>query len=347
MDGDGRPQNQAVADVRDDASSGKRNWAVENLSRQLFVSKINENPWEESYEEELRAMNAGKVGAPFCTPDSVIRSAMMRFVTDGKGYRDTAARISQELKKKGFPGISYSQLKKRSDRLNVHILHNEALCYRLIAYGSGGVKPDPEVSLTVAVDSTGMSPDPASGWMAYHWNKQQIRGWYKLHVAVDVNTNRVLAYAVTTEFYGDNKAFDTLMDIVFSDGHRVEAVYADAAYDAKTNWNRMRELGIRFVANIRGCLDKSKRSASSGKAKGCMERAKQIIFILRDGRDAWKKAVGYGRRWKVESTFSDMKRMFGDIIRARGPGAVANVLYWIIRAFNLYKECRIEIGRTN
>ncbi len=42
-----------------------------------------------------------------------------------------------------------------------------------------------------------------------------------------------------------------------------------------------------------------------------------------------------------------MKRMFGDTIRARGPGAVANVFYWIIRALNLYKECRIEVGRMN
>ena len=78
-----------------------------------------------------------------------------------------------------------------------------------------------------------------------------------------------------------------------------------------------------------------------------MERKKQVERILKDGRDVWKESVGYGRRWKVESTFSDIKRMFGDTIRARGPGAVANVLYWTIRAFNLYKECRIEIREAN
>jgi len=332
MDGDGRSRNQAVADVKDDVSSSKRNWSVEKT---------------EMYDEEVRSMSSGKRGPPFRTPDSVIRDAMMRFVADGKGYRDTAAKISKELKERGFPGISYSQLKKRADRLGVHIHRNEALCFRFIACGSGGVRPDPEVPLTVAIDSTGISPDPAAGWMAHHWDKKQVRGWYKLHIAVDVSENMVLAYAVTTEFYGDNRAFDTLMDIVLSDGHKVEAVYADAAYDAKTNWNRMKELGIKFIANIRGCLDPKKRSSSTGKAKGCMERKKQVERILKDGRDAWKESVGYGRRWKVESTFSDIKRMFGDTIRARGPGAVANVLYWTIRAFNLYKECRIEIREAN
>lgn len=333
--------------MSDDASSSKRNWSVENQTRQLFVSKLDNDLQAEVYDEEVRLMNLGKRGAPFRIPDSVIRDAMMRFVTDGKGYRDTAAKISLELKRKGFPGISYSQLKKRVDRLNVHIHHNEAMCSRFIACGSGGVMPDPDVPLTVAVDSTGISLDPASGWMAHYWNKKQVRGWYKLHVAVNVDENMVLAYVVTTEFYGDNRAFDTLMEIVLSDGHKVGGVYADAAYDAKANWNWMRELDIGFIANIHGCLDPSKRNASTGKAKGCMERKKHIEIILKIGRDAWKKLVGYGKRWKVESTFSDMKRMFGDTIRARGPGAAANVLYWIIRAFNLYKECRIEIMRGN
>ena len=50
------------------------------------------------------------------------------------------------------------------------------------------------------------------------------------------------------------------------------------------------------------------------------------------------------RNWSVEN---QSKQLFVDTIRARGPGAVANVLYWIIRAFNLYKECRIEIREAN
>ena len=39
--------------------------------------------------------------------------------------------------------------------------------------------------------------------------------------------------------------------------------------------------------------------------------------ILKIGRDKWKKENGYGRRWKVECTFSDAKRLFGDILRSR------------------------------
>ena len=327
-----------------DASSGKRDWRVENLSRGLFVRRMDEDPWKDMYDSELEIMNRDKVGAPYRVPDSVIRTAMLRFGCSGKGYREIAAEISLRLGKLGLPGISYSQLKKRSDKLSIHLGITDVTDARVIAFGSGGVTPDPSSTMTIAIDSTGMSPDHAAGWMTYHWNMKEIRSWMKLHVAVNTNTNEILAYVITSEHYGDNLAFDRLMDIVLGDGHRVAAVYADAAYDAKDNWNRMKGLGISFVANIRGCLNKFKRSANSGRRRGCMERAKHVRYILDHGKEEWKEWSGYGKRWKVESTFSDVKRMFGDTIRARGPDGVANILYWIIRAFNLYKKCRLEIG---
>lgn len=41
--------------------------------------------------------------------------------------------------------------------------------------------------ITVAIDSTGLSPDRPSGWMVEKWDRSRVRGWYKLHVAVDVD----------------------------------------------------------------------------------------------------------------------------------------------------------------
>ena len=39
--------------------------------------------------------------------------------------------------------------------------------------------------------------------------------------------------------------------------------------------------------------------------------------IMAVGRDQWKLEVGYNMMWKVECTFSDLKRLFGDVMRAR------------------------------
>lgn len=329
----------------ENSSKRKRNWVVDNRAKGLFVKKMNENPWESIFQEELNLMNRDKVGAPYRVPDSVIHIAMLRFAASGKGYRDMASEMSEELKKMGLPGISFSQLKKRSSKLDVHMGTCDVTDARVLAFGSGCVTPDPSRRLTVAIDSTGLSTDQACGWRTYHWGQKRRRCWFKLHIIADTETNEVLAYLVSTEYFGDNPAFLKLMDIVLDAGHNVASVYADAAYDCKDNYRRMREKGITFIANVKGSFNEKRRCCNNGRFRGCAERARHIKYIIEYGREEWKRFVNYSKRWKVEGTFSDMKRLFGDTIRARGPDAAANVIYWIIRAFNMYKGCRKELGR--
>jgi len=105
---------------------------------------------------------------------------------------------------------------------------------------------------------------------------------YKLHAAVDVDTNEILAYVITEPYYGDSNAFEMLMGLVLKDGHDEEKVLADAAYDNKRFWNDMKEKNIEFIANIRGSLDSKKRNSGIGKFKGCSVRGKHILRIASD-----------------------------------------------------------------
>ena len=271
-----------------------------------------------------------------------IKWGAMQISARNMSYRAVAGTISDKLERLGSGGISFSQLHKRVASLKVHRGVTDVTDARVMAFGSGSVEPRPH-AITVAVDSTGMSPDRPSGWKVYHWNQRYVRGWYKLHAAVNVDTNEILAYVVTDPFYGDSNAFCRLVDQVLEDGHTVSKILADAAYDNKDHWNRMKERGIEFIANIRGSLDPMRRSSGCGKFKGCSVRGKHVLRILEVGREQWKEEVGYGTRWKVESTFSDMKRMFRDTIRARGPDRVADMIKWIIDAHNLYKSIRASL----
>lgn len=85
----------------------------------------------------------------------------------------------------------------------------------------------------MAVDSTRLSPDRLSGWRVYHWNQTSVRGWYKLHTAVDIPTGEMLAYVVTEPECSDVAMFGLVMEIVLRTGHDVACVLADAAYDCK------------------------------------------------------------------------------------------------------------------
>ncbi|MDR0508442.1 MAG: hypothetical protein LBG63_01250 [Candidatus Methanoplasma sp.] len=42
--------------------------------------------------------------------------------------------------------------------------------------------------------------------------------------------------------------------------------------------------------------------------------------------------------WKVECSFSDFKRLFGDMVTARKPKWVAFELFWRIHAHNINKD---------
>lgn len=328
--------------VPDSARKGKRNWKVDNNAEGAFEEALEAFFSREEVLAALCAANDGKVGAPFRIPDMVIEWGMLQVSGRGIGYRAAARRISLRLRDLGLPGISHSQLWKRAGSIAPHTGTTDVTDARVMAFGAGAVAPRPG-PITVVVDSTGLSPDRPSGWMVARWDLSRVRGWYKLHVAVDADTGHILSYVVTEPFYNDSLAFDRLIGIVLDAGHDVARILADAAYDKKDNWNRMGERGIDFVANIHGVFDPRKRGYGCGRFKGCATRGKHIQRILEVGREKWKEEVGYSRRWRVEATFGDLKRMFGDTLRARARERVADMIGWIVVAHNRFKSVRLSL----
>ena len=322
----------------DNAKHGKRNWRVDNNIEGAFEDALDEFFSREEVLAALCAANDSKVGAPFRVPDIVIGWGMDQVAARRAGYRTVARMISNRMAGMGLSGISYSQFHKRAGRLSVLDGTTDVTDARVMAFGAGA--PPRPVPITVAVDSTGLSPDRPSGWMVEKWNHRKVRGWYKLHAAVDVETGAILSYMVTEPYFHDSLAFDRLIGIVLDAGHDVACVLADAAYDKKVNWRRMSEMGIEFIANINGVFDPKKRGHGSGRFRGCVMRAKHVLRILEVGRERWKEEVGYSRRWRIEGTFSDLKRMFGDTLRARARERVAEMIGRIVCCFNRFKALR-------
>ena len=317
---------------------GNRNWGRDNRAEGEFEDILEQFPTKERVLEEIRGINDGKVGAPFRAPDCVIRWCMKQIAGRGMGYRAAARKASRKLREYGLPGISYSALNKRKNTLDIHDGTVDVTDARVMAYGTGA-KPRPG-PITVAVDSTGLSPDRPSGWRVYHWDQKSVRGWYKLHAAVDVDTGEILAYAVTEPYVGDSLMFRRLMETVLSAGHEVTCVLADAAYDKKEYWDWMRSMKIDFIANIGKNLNQNRRGATTGRNRGCYVRARHVRRILEIGNEKWKEEVGYSRRWKVEAAFSDLKRKFGDTLRARARESIADMIGWFVIVYNLFKEVR-------
>ena len=61
-----------------------------------------------------------------------------------------------------------------------------------LAFDQGNVSPKAH-PITVALEVTGMSLNKYGGWLAQKRKKKKVAGWIKLHTAVDVYTNEILA----------------------------------------------------------------------------------------------------------------------------------------------------------
>ena len=316
----------------------KRDFSVDNDAMQAFEQRILDERWVGTVENELSAMNDGKFGRPFVFPDCVIEWGMLYRAAEKKNYRRAAGAVNYFLRKNGHPEISVTQFYDRAQSLAGDGLSADADDTRILGSGAGNVEKEEDVS--VAVDSTGMSLRKYGGWLRkYHNKREEANGWIKVHVVVNTCTEEILAYVITDESCGDVTCMERLIEAAGNEGHQIDRIYADAAYDKIELWKKYGSEGIEYCVNIKSSQT-GKYAGRTVRSNGCPLRAAHIRTIIKIGPEAWKKKMGYGIRWKVECAFSDLKRMFGDVMRSRARHRMAAEIYWVIRCYNLYKSIR-------
>ena len=322
-----------------DASVKNRDFGLDTRAMEEFAHYLMEMGWLDTLEADLASMNSDKLGRPFEFTDKAIGWANRVRIVFKIGYRLARGMLNHFLRGLGLSGISLTQFYDRCRRISAV----GGADGRVLASGSCDVDVS-EAPISVAVDSTGMSLNKYGGWRCHHWNLKSVTGWIKLHAAADPDTNRILAYAVTDESCGDVNILGPLVEDVTSAGHRVGKILADAAYDKKDYWNEYTARGIDVAINIkssqlnRNVPDRPSRIVSHGSAA----RGREMRRILEIGRDGWKKEKGYGRRWKVECTFSDAKRLFGDVLRSRTRQADVEETVAKVVLLNEYKGIRMR-----
>ena len=247
----------------------------------------------ENWEEELEEMNKGKRGKPFDYPKSLIEFlAFPRYYfslpfRQEEGFVEALAKLLPEIE---VP--DYSTICRRINRL--------APKFERSLQGLGD-------DVVVAIDASGIKVTNRGEWMRELWGDRSKRGYLKIHIAVDAKTKQILAMEVTNERTSDSKEFKPLVEQA-SERANVKLVLADSAYDSRENFNFLEARGIEPGIKI--------MPGASGKARGSWARRRAAREFLKD-EDGWKRRVGYGRRWAVEGTFSNLKRTFGEFVAAR------------------------------
>jgi len=291
-----------------------RNWGVYNAVLVERGSMLFDLSWVPDHFNDLDDMNRSKNGHPFRYGKKLISYVCRLKASTGMPYRVLEGALRVILGAIGVNVPSYPTLWRRCGSSEV----------------SAGVPADTH-DRTVAADSTGIKVTVRGGWMREKWKVH--KGWLKLHILTDVNTNEILSFIVTDERSGDAKHLLNLVDKAMAEGHRITKVLADGAYDAKFNWNGLKERNIEFITNIRKNVSEHSR--------GCLIRrmhADERAFI---GEDEWKEKHGYRMRWKVESAISDYKRMFGESVSSKTFGNMVNEIGHNIECFNQMKMAEV------
>lgn len=271
----------------------KRDWKSYNDQLVKRGELLIDLDFVENWEKELEEMNRGKRGKPFDYPWSLIEFlAFPRYFfrlpfRQEEGFIEALAKLVPEL---GIP--DYSTICRRINRLQPKFERSLR-----------GLSDD----VVVAIDASGMKVTNRGEWKRELWGGKSKRGFLKIHVAVDVKSGQILAMEVTDDRTGDSKMLKPLVERA-SERANIKLALMDSAYDSRENFNFLESKGIE--PGIR-----PKRGAS-GKARGSWARRRTTREFMKDEKK-WKRRIGYGRRWKVEGTFSNLKRTFGEFVAAR------------------------------
>ncbi len=255
----------------------------------------------DSWNTELEKMNFNKRGHPYQFPKSLIMFLAVIYYAMNVPYRQLEG-ILRAMRKwvTTLRVPDYTTIAKRIKKMR---LPEELL------------KATDDSDIVIAADSSGFKVTNRGDWIRKKWKVH--RGWLKVHIVVDASKNKagahkVLAVEITDERTGDSHVFDALLDATKKNvggSKRIKKALLDGAYDTRRIFNRLEKEGIDPVIRV--------RKNSSVRTRGSPKRAEVVREVKALGYKIWAKKKGYGYRWISESVFSAVKRMYGEVIRAR------------------------------
>jgi transposase len=196
--------------------------------------------------------------------------------------------------------------------------------------------PLKEVEWDFAVDSSGFSTGVYKKWADAKWgsaktvygekvpNEVNRRDWMKAHIMCGVKTNIVTSVEITDAHAGDSPRFRPLVEAT-AEGFPIRSVAGDKAYSAEKNL-KLVELkgGVPYIAFRSNATASNRRSGSVWKR----------LFLQYQYNQEWFMDH-YHKRSNVETTFSMIKRKFGERLRTKTETAQRNELLCKILCHNI------------
>jgi hypothetical protein len=198
----------------------------------------------------------------------------------------------------------------------------------LIGYSA---RPLRSVETDFAIDSSGFGSSRFETWFDHKYAITRRKClWVKTHIACGVKTNIVTAVRILDKDAGDCPQFVPLVKETRRH-FEIGEMSADKAYASLENFEELAGCGAQaFIAF---------KTNATGGVGGSFERAFHYFQFNRD-----EFLQRYHKRSNIESTFSAIKRKFGDSVMSRADDAMTNEVLCKILCHNL--TCLIQEQET-
>jgi hypothetical protein len=272
-----------------------RSWREYNdslVSRGSITFWFSDEALANWYHENSRS----KRGRPFTYSDSTIETFLTIRELLRLPYRQTEGFVRSilTLVAEGLSAPDFTSAAKRASKLGI----------RLPVLPRRG-------HVDVVLDGTGLKVFGDGEWKVRQHGPSKRRTWRKLHLAVDPETQEIVAEVLTTNAGHDADQAETLLEATPG---KIRAVTADGAYDKWKVYEAIERRGARPIIPPRHDA-KIKRHAKAAGPR--LARDEAIRMIRRVGRKNWKKKIGYHCRSLAETAISRIKTIFGPMLKNR------------------------------
>ena len=241
-----------------------------------------------------------------------------------KEYLQTSSRrVQSDLKMFAMSGFIESEIPFNTllDHLNKRDLREFIL--ELIEIAS---LPMRKIEVDFAIDSTGFSTSRYKTFFNMkHRGEGRWREYRKCHAVCGVKTNIITSVDITKGYCGDSTQFEPLAKGT-ARNFNIREFSADKAYLSSNNFKLIKELGgqayIPFKKNTTGkCANKNR------------SYFKTAFRFFKENKEGYLDS--YHKRSNIESTFSMIKRRFGNNIKCKKEISQDNEILAKVLAHNI------------
>lgn len=237
-----------------------------------------------------------KVGRPFTFSDRSIEVLLVLRELFQLPYRQTEGlgRSLLQLMQVDLAVPDFTSLAKRAAKLNVDLS---------VTRRRGAID--------IVVDSTGLKVFGDGEWKVRKHGAGKHRTWRKLHLAVNPETQEIVAETLTENSVTDANQVPDLLEQIESP---IDEFRGDGGYDKWQVYEAVEARGAQPIIPPQKNAKIKRHGNASGPA---LPRDAAIRLIRQVGRSEWKRQVGYHQRSLAETAMHRMKMTFGGELKNR------------------------------